>query len=168
MRNAERYYDPTAGIALKNVEMEKRMEYKSGDVIMISRNGKEKAFVTLMGNGYVLTGCALFPSEQNDCVQILCRGKMWANPYRIEFVSLTSGDYDISYVRTAADAELEALKAAIAKAMTLPAVDAAKVETMDESPIEAAENQAKELIEARTEARVYRDMCDRLLEMVMA
>ena len=45
MRNAERYYDPTAGAALTKIEREKRMDWKPGDIVTASRDTAEKKFI---------------------------------------------------------------------------------------------------------------------------
>ena len=45
IRNAERYYDPTAAAALTNIEREKRMDWKPGDIVTVSRDTAEKKFI---------------------------------------------------------------------------------------------------------------------------
>lgn len=179
MRNAERYYDPTVGIALTNIERMERMDWKPGDIITASRDTTEKKFIVLANDGYVLTGAVLLTKEYDTFVPIICGGKMYANPYRLGY--LNPNNYDLSLVRTATDAELTALRSAIARVLSLTTpVEAADIaqgavilpklpeSSFTDDYIEMVENQAKELIEAQTEARVFRNLYEKLLEKMTA
>lgn len=173
MRNAERYYDPTAGIALTNIERMERMEWKPGDIVTASRGITEKKFIVLATDGFVLTGSVLLTREYESCVPVVCGEQMYANPYRLEYIN--PNNYDLSLVRVATDTELTALRAAIAKVLALPEVHEAVLMEQPEPAasytddyIEMVENQAKELIEARTEAKVYRSLYEKLLERMTA
>ena len=48
-RNAERYYDPTAGAAITNIEKGERMNWNIGDIITATRQGNpvEKKLLVL-------------------------------------------------------------------------------------------------------------------------
>lgn len=172
IRNAEQYYDPTAGAALTKIEMKKRMDWKPGDIVTASKDTAEKKFIVLANDGYVLTGTALLTREYYAFVPIICGGKMYANPYRLEYLNMNN--YDLSLVRVATDAELDALRAAIANILQIPTPTETAEEGSTDSIMVTAEeidmmqNQAKELIEARTEAKVYRDLYERLLEKMTA
>lgn len=174
IRNAERYYDPTAAVALTKIEREKRMDWKPGDIVTASRDTAEKKFIVLANDGYVLTGTVLLTREYDAFVPIICGGKMYANPYRLEYLNMNN--YDLSLVRVATDAELDALRAAIANILQIPTPTEAAEEEEDSTDsimvtaeeIDMMQNQAKELIEARTEAKVYRDLYERLLEKMTA
>lgn len=179
MRNAERYYDPTAGAALTNIERTECMEWKPGDIVTASRGVTEKKFIVLANDGYILTGSVLLTREYETCVPVVCGEQMYANPYRIEY--LNPNNYDLSLVRVATDAELTALRSAIARVLSLTTpVEAADIaqgavilpklpeSSFTDEYIEMVENQAKELIEAQTEARVYRSLYEKLLERMTA
>lgn len=174
IRNAEQYYDPTAGGALTKIEREKRMDWKPGDIVTASRDTAEKKFIVLANDGYVLTGTVLLTREYDAFVPIICGGKMYANSYRLEYLNMNN--YDLSLVRVATDAELDALRAAIANILQIPTSTEAAEEEEDSTDsimvtaeeIDMMQNQAKELIEARTEAKVYRDLYERLLEKMTA
>ena len=174
IRNAERYYDPTAAAALTKIEREKRMDWKPGDIVTASRDTAEKKFIVLANDGYVLTGTVLLTREYDAFVPIVCGGKMYANPYRWEYLNMNN--YDLSLVRVATDAELDALRAAIANILQIPTPTETAEEEEDSTDsimvtaeeIDMMQNQAKELIEARTEAKVYRDLYERLLEKMTA
>lgn len=175
MRNAERYYDPTAGAALTNIERTERMEWKPGDIVTASRGITEKKFIVLANDGFVLTGSVLLTREYDSCVPVVCGEKMYANPYRLEY--LNPNNYDLSFVRVATAEELDALRTAIANILlitTLPETAKDKeTEDPDKIMVSAEEmdmiqNQAKELIEARTEAKVFRSLYEKLLERMTA
>lgn len=180
IRNAERYYDPTAAAALTKIEREKRMDWKPGDIVTASRDTAEKKFIVLANDGYVLTGTVLLTREYDSFVPIICGGKMYANPYRLEYLNMNN--YDLSLVRVATDAELDALRAAIANILQIPTLTEEEDEdddddqedestgkiTVSDEYFEMVQNQAKELIEARMEAKVYRDLYERLLEKMTA
>lgn len=160
---------------MTNVEREKRMDWKPGDIVTASRGITEKKFIVLANDGFVLTGSVLLTREYDSCVPVICGDKMYANPYRIEY--LNPNNYDLSLVRVATDSELDALRAAIANILLLPKPTEAAEDEEDEDPdnimvtaeeIDMMQNQAKELIEARTEAKVYRDLYERLLEKMTA
>lgn len=173
IRNAERYYDPTAA-ALTKIEREKRMDWKPGDIVTASRDTAEKKFIVLANDGYVLTGTVLLTREYDSFVPIICGGKMYANPYRLEYLNMNN--YDLSLVRVATDAEMDALRAAIANILQIPTPTETAGEEEDSTDsimvtaeeIDMMQNQANELIEARTEAKVYRDLYERLLEKMTA
>lgn len=178
IRNAERYYDPTAAAALTKIEREKRMDWKPGDIVTASRDTAEKKFIVLANDGYVLTGTVPLTREYDAFVPIICGGKMYANPYRLEYLNMNN--YDLSLVRVATDAEMDALRAAIANILQLPTLteeedddddqedeSTGKITVSDEY-FEMVQNQAKELIEAKTEARVYKGLYEQLLEKMTA
>ena len=77
-RNAERYYDPTAGAALVNVEKGERMDWNVGDIITATRQGSpvEKKLLVLANDGYVLTGLILLTGKcqtaSRSCVERRC------------------------------------------------------------------------------------------------
>ena len=150
------------------------MDWKPGDIVTASRDTAEKKFIVLANDGYVLTGTVLLTREYDACVPIVCGGKMYANPYRLEYLNMNN--YDLSLVRVATDAELDALRAAIANILQIPTPTETAEEEEDSTDsimvtaeeIDMMQNQAKELIEARTEAKVYRDLYERLLEKMTA
>lgn len=162
---------------MTKIEREKRMDWKPGDIVTASRDTAEKKFIVLANDGYVLTGTVLLTREYDAFVPIICGGKMYANPYRLEYLNMNN--YDLSLVRVATDAELDALRAAIANILQIPTLteedddedqedeSTGKITVSDEY-FEMVQNQAKELIEARTEAKVYRDLYERLLEKMTA
>ena len=164
-RNAERYYDPTAGAALTNIEKGERMEYKVGDVISAVRQGSplEKRLIVLANDGYVLMGCVLLAKEMANCVPVMCNVEMYANPYRLEHISF--GTNDIKLIRVATDEELMAVKEAVRTALGFENYHEEQEEEEEDSDLaDLAEAQAKELIEATTRAAVYQELYENLLK----
>lgn len=165
-RNAERYYDPTAGAALVNVEKGERMEYKVGDIISAVRQGGplEKRLIVLANDGYVLTGCILLAKEMANCVPVMCGTQMYANPYRLDPVSF--GTNDIQLVRVATEEELTAAQEAVKTALGFEYSNEDETDREDDISelSDLAEAQAKELIEATTRAAVYKELYENLLK----
>lgn len=165
-RNAERYYDPTAGAALLTVEKGERMEYKVGDVISAVRQGSplEKRLIVLANDGYVLTGCVLLAKEMSNCVPVMCGTQMYANPYRLDHVSF--GTNDIQLVRVATEEELTAAQGAVRSALGFEYSNDDDADHEDDISelSDLAEAQAKELIEATTRAAVYQELYENLLK----
>ncbi len=158
-RDAERYYDPTAGAALINIEKGQRMEYKVGDVISAVRQGSplEKRLIVLANDGYVLTGCILLAKEMANCVPVMCNVEMYANPYRLEHISF--GTNDIKLIRVATDEELMAVKEAVRTALGFEYYHEEQEEEEEDSELaDLAEAQAKELIEANARADIYKEL----------
>lgn len=163
-RNAEKYYDPTAGAALLTVEKGERMEYKVGDVISAVRQGSplEKRLIVLANDGYVLMGCILLAKEMANCVPVMCNVEMYANPYRLEHISF--GTNDIKLIRAATDEELMAVKDAVRTALGFKYYHEEQEEEEDDSELaDLAEAQAKELIEANARADIYKELYENLL-----
>ena len=163
-RNAEKYYDPTAGAALTNIEKGERMEYKVGDIISAVRQGSplEKRLIVLANDGYVLTGCILLAKEMASCIPVTCGGEMYVNPYRMEHISF--GTNDIKLIRVATDEELTAVKEAVRTALGFDYHEEQEEEEEDSELADLAEAQAKELIEATTRAAVYQELYENLLK----
>lgn len=163
-RNAERYYDPIAGAALVNVEKGERMNWKVGDIITATRQGNpvEKKLLVLANDGYVLTGLILFAREMSNCIPVMCGTQMYANPYRLDHVSLRTNDIQLN--RTASDEELTAAQDAVRKAFGFEYDHAEQEEDEGSELADLAEAQAKELIEAPTRAAVYQELYENLLK----
>lgn len=160
-RNAERYYDPTAGAALVNVEKGERMDWKVGDVVTATRQGStvENRFIILANDGYTFTGCVLLPKELPNCVPVMCGTRMYANPYKINYISFSSND--ITLVRVATYEELTAVQNSVRVAFGFECDQADKDEDSDLADL--AEAQAKELIEANARADIYKELYENLL-----
>ena len=162
-RNAERYYDPTAGAAITNIEKGERMNWNIGDIITATRQGNpaEKKLLVLANDGYVLTGLILFAREVSNCIPVMCGTQMYANPYRLDHVSLRTNDIQLN--RTASDEELTAAQDAVRKAFGFEYDHAEQEDDEDSELADLAEAQAKELIEANARADIYKELYENLL-----
>lgn len=147
---------------MTNIERTERMDWNVGDIITATRQGSsvEKKLLVLANDGYVLTGLILFAREMSNCIPVMCGTQMYANPYRLDHVSLRTNDIQLN--RTASDEELTAAQDAVRKAFGFE-YDHAEQED-DEDDSELAEAQAEELIEATTRAAVYQELYENLLE----
>lgn len=165
-RNAEKYYDPTAGAALLTVEKGERMDYKVGDVVSATRQGspQEKRFIVLANDGYVLTGCILLAKEMPNCIPVMCTVPMFANPYRMEYISM--GANDVKLIRQATGEELTAVQDAVRTALGFGECheEDADREVYINELSDFSEAQAKELIEANARAAIYQGLYENLLE----
>lgn len=162
-RNAERYYDPTAGAALVNVEKGERMDWNVGDIITATRQGSpvEKKLLVLANDGYVLTGLVLLTREMANCVPVMCGTQMYANPYRLDHVSFNTND--IQLVRVATVEEMTAAQEAVRTALGFDCREEQEDEEEDSELADLAEAQAKELIEATARADIYKELYENLL-----
>ena len=163
-RNAEKYYDPTAGAAITNIEKGERMNWNIGDIITATRQGNpvEKELLVLANDGYVLTGLILLTREMSNCVPVMCGTQMYANPYRLDHVSF--GTNDIQLVRVATEEELTAAQEAVRTALGFEYYHEEQEEEEEDSELaELAEAQAKELIEANARADIYKELYENLL-----
>ena len=162
-RNAEKYYDPTAGAALTNIEKGERMNWNIGDIITATRQGNpvEKKLLVLANDGYVLTGLILLTREMSNCIPVMCGTQMYANPYRLDHVSLRTNDIQLN--RTASDEELTAAQDAVRKAFGFEYDHAEQEDDEDSELADLAEAQAKELIEANARADIYKELYENLL-----
>ena len=162
-RNAERYYDPTAGAAITNIEKGERMNWNIGDIITATRQGNpvEKKLLVLANDGYVLTGLILLTREMSNCIPVMCGTQMYANPYRLDHVSLRTNDIQLN--RTASDEELTAAQDAVRKAFGFEYDHAEQEDDEDSELADLAEAQAKELIEANARADIYKELYENLL-----
>ena len=164
-RNAEKYYDPTAGAAITNIEKGERMNWNIGDIITATRQGNpvEKKLLVLANDGYVLTGMILLSREMSNCIPVMCGTQMYANPYRLDHVSF--GTNDIQLVRVATEEELTAAQEAVKTALGFEYSNDDDADHEDDISelSDLAEAQAKELIEATTRAAVYQSLYENLL-----
>ena len=165
-RNAEKYYDPTAGAAITNIEKGERMNWNIGDIITATRQGNpvEKKLLVLANDGYVLTGMILLSREMSNCIPVMCGTQMYANPYRLDHVSF--GTNDIQLVRVATEEELTAAQEAVKTALGFEYSNDDDADHEDDISelSDLAEAQAKELIEATTRAAVYQELYENLLK----
>ena len=162
--NAERYYDPTAGAALNEVEKGENMGWEVGDIVSASREGSpvEKKFLVMANDGYVLTVLELLSWEMGGCVPVVCTETMFVNPYRLTYVSLSSNT--VQRVKTATAEELARVRLALRKVFGFGVVDPeAEEPEEDDGLTELLDEQAKQLIEANARADVFKGLYEELL-----
>lgn len=174
--NGERYHDPTAGVAMSAAEKERKMDVKAGEVITFTRANsafEDVPFAILGVTGPVLTGVRLFDTPVGDAVEIICRGKMYAQPEKLEWVNCLRAD--ICFVRTMKAEEYAAIREAVARSLSLDTpAQVEYVEPEDEDAddihveaIRIAEETAHAVIRERARAEVYKEMYETLLQKVI-
>ena len=144
-RNAEQYYDPTAGAALQEWERSRKMEIKPGDVLRVVKQGttfpQEVPFAVLGGAGAVVTGLRLYDTDKGGSVPIVCGVQLYAHPYQLEWFN--SRKAEVSYVRTMTESEYSAMREAVADVLGL-SKPAPVVVRMEETPPETVDDIATE------------------------
>lgn len=174
IRNSEGYYDPTAGTAMMNVQREKNMDIKAGDVIKISRVGvyDDRAFAVLAVTGQIFTMIRLQDSAYPKSVPVLCGSQMYAQPEKLEWTNGTRSD--ISYVRTMTEQEQTDVREAVLNLLDLYLYDREPVvtvrtdgtgeaESINADALRLAEETAQELIREKARADTYKEMYEALL-----
>lgn len=98
IRNAEGYYDPTAGTALEKVRREREiMDIKAYDIIKTTRsNGRDKRFFILAITGIVATGLELRDSYMPGAISVICGAQVYAHPEKVEYIFLNAASWSIS------------------------------------------------------------------------
>ena len=188
IRNAEQYYDPTAGAALKEWERSRKMQIKPGDVVRFTKQGAtltDIPFAVLGVTGAVCTGVRLYDTRVPGSVPIVCGAQLYAQPDKLEwFNSLRA---DVEYARTMSETEYSTLRAAVADTLGLskpaPVVvrmeetppetvddivpeddeDGAEVAEINAEAIKRAEELAQEVIKERTRADIFEGLYHDLL-----
>ncbi len=180
IRNAEKYYDPTAGAALSSVERWEKMNIKPGDVIRITKPGTatvDASFAVMGVNGNIYTGVRLYDTEVNGSVPVICGAQLYAQCEKLEWFNAFK--VDVSFARTMGEKEYNMMREAVSKALCLdePVPVYEMVQTETEGPgnpeyhaesinaeaLQIAEDMTKDLIRARAEADIYRGLYEDLL-----
>lgn len=158
--NAERYHDPTAGAALQKIERDRMMEIKAGDVIKVNKTA-DRFYVVIGVTGAVYTCVLLWEAPNDHCVPVVCRGEMYANPEKIEWVN--SYRQDVEFVRTLSETERAELRKAVNDVVGefLERDDSA--EEINRDALDLADEQAQELIRANARADIYKELYESLL-----
>lgn len=189
-RNAEQYYDPTAGAALKEWERSRKMEIKPGDIVRLTKQGMAKTqdvpFAVLAINGPIFTGVRLYDNAVAGGVPIVCGAMLYARPEKVEWFNSWKADAD--YARTMSETEYSELRKAVAVALGLDKPAPVVVRTEETPPetvddiapeddedggtevaeinaeaIKRAEELAQEVIKERTRADIFEGLYHDLL-----
>lgn len=170
LRNGSGYVDWTAYQALKAYQKgDERMEYKRGDIFEYEmQNGKgiKNALIVSanfrLNNGY-LSIIVLTDEEKDEAysVPIVCGGMMYAD---CGMVSFGMKNRIGNYIRTATDAEMKQIDEGIAKCL---GIEQKEVEKVVKVPVQDSKNTSEELVTAKAEAKIFKDLYEKLLAKVM-
>lgn len=170
-RNGSGYADPTVYKALQNYQKgEQNMEFKRGEIFQYKIGCDYKPALVVSAdyraNDNILNIIVLDDEERRDSVQIVCRGIMYAD---CSFISYGYANSFGSFIRMATEEEMEAIDAGIAKSLGIEQKIVEKVmkvpvKEVVEIPVEAS---SAELASAKTEASIYKNLYEQLLEKMM-
>lgn len=120
-RNGSGYYDPTAYKAIKSIEGIKDIMFRKGEIFEIDINGEIKSALVVSSNERAydrwLNIIILIDERKGkDTVRIICKGQMYADCGRIQFMpSERLGNF----IKSITDDELNDLNDALAKSLGL-------------------------------------------------
>jgi hypothetical protein len=176
LRNGSGYVDPTAYKAIKKYQEGEEMEYKRGDIVWYETyGGKFKQALIVSGdyrrnNMYQSIICLTEEPKTEDSVPIVCGGMMYVDCGMVSFAPL---DRINDYIRTASAEEMAQVDAILAKnlgieqkKLELPDGKVAKTQADTVAIVETKLNYAKaneELMQAKAEAGIYKDLYEKLL-----
>lgn len=168
IRNQSGYYDGTAGKAILNVEKEKKMSDKTGEVWkMQASDGVEYSVIILKDHGAIVSALRLKDERAvNDDLEIVAGAKMYADCRKVYFLrhnALTE------FVRALSEAELQDIKTKVAAALDLLSA-AAGVEKKPAERMDAKEGDSgtsQRLVEVTAQLEVYQKLYNELLARVV-
>lgn len=170
LRNGSGYVDPTAYKAIKKYQEGEEMEYKRGDIVWYEAyGGKFKQALIVSGdyrrnNMYQSIICLTEEPKTEDSVPIVCGGMMYVDCGMVSFAPL---DRINDYIRTASAEEMAQVDAILAKNLGIEQKTVEKVVDARAGTISKLVETSEELMQAKAEAGIYKDLYEKLLAKVM-
>ena len=181
LRNGSGYVDFTAYSAIKNIERENgKMEYKRGEIFEYIVNGYEKRKALVVSanfrstSRYISVIVLADEIKGENMVPVVCGGQMYAD---CGMVCFCTNERLGNYLRSASAMEMEQVDEGIARCLGIEQKTITEtVEKVVEvpAPVATAEQETpvefffEELIQAKAEANVYKNLYEQLLAKVMA
>lgn len=173
-RNGSGYYDPTAFEAMKNIiKKVKVYKMKHGEIWEIQQNnGEFKNVIVLASHNDIAQVLHISKYGGDNSIEVNCQGISFTDPRKIQYAF---NDNFTNYIRTLKDEEFEAIMDAVAEGLGLVTSYEKAVEPVQEEwhPIPEVlerlpfDGESEELIKAKTERDVYKDLYENLLADVM-
>lgn len=168
IRNQSGYYDETAGKEILNIEREKKMNNKTGEIWKTqATDGTEYSVVILKDHGAIVSALRLRDERAvNDDIEIVAGAKMYADCRKVHFLRYSALT---GFVRTLSDAELRDIRIKVTDALDLG--DAA--ESVEKKPAEKVEirgengGASQRLVEVTAQLEIYQKLYNELLERVV-
>ena len=161
--------DPTAYKAIMEVDdMELLSEYKRGEIYEFDPDNsiRKESYALVISADFrckerVISVIILSDNTRsiND-VLINCRGVKYAAPSGVQY---TFSDKIGNFVRSATREEMDEVDKQISRYLGLNHCNDVVTEVKNEDPVSSSPMDHTAMIEAITEARVYKQLCDRLL-----
>lgn len=167
LRNGEGYVDYTAYQAISKADKETdNMEIYAGDIMIAPhlKTGGDREYIVLAVHDRIATVLMLNTDEELPCS---CKGSTmkYYHPGYLQYIFL---NIFTGFVRTLTDSEFTEVKQNVADALS---IDCIVKEVVKEVPVEVIKEvqvgSNAELMEAKAESKVYKDMYERLLARVM-
>lgn len=172
-RNGSGYADPTAYKALSNIERDGKMDFNRGEIFEYEEVNKGKYRKALIlsadfrANDRIQSIILLNEEPKGDHpVPIVCEGMMYAD---CSMVSFARNDRLGRFCRKATQEEMDRIDEGVAKCLGIEeTVQTHKYYYPGEPvPQEPIHDNAEELVTAKAEAKVYKDLYENLLAKVM-
>lgn len=165
--NGSKVKDPTACKAIMEAE---KMKYMRGEIYEAESKAGGNMYVLVVsadfrGGDEMLSIIKLLTDQKGpDDVAISCHGIRYASPRAVQYIFRPS---ILNFVRMATEEEMNAVNVQIARYLGLDMPKEIVKEKAIEKPAEVAEDHGvrEELIEAKTEAKIYKDLYERLIAM---
>ena len=172
-RNGSGYADPTAYKAFMNIERDEKMEFKRGEIYEYAVKDETKKALVISADfrkkDYFLSVIVLTDEPKGSvCVPITTGGGiMYADCGMVGFAQY---DRFGCYLRTVQQAEMDQVDEGVAKCLGLEQkVVKELIAEVTPPPVmlKAEEESSEELATAKAEAKIYKDLYERLLAKVM-
>lgn len=168
-RNNSGYYDPTAFEAIKNVIKNERktskMKMKKGEIWEVQAgSGQFKNVVILNANNDLAQVIPINGHGNEYCIEINCQGISFADPRKIQHIF---SDKFVNYIRTLKDDEYNIIMDAVAEILGIKTSYEEAVEPLHLLPETLENDNSEELIKAKAERDVFKNLYEKLLADVM-
>lgn len=182
-KNGSGYSDPTAYKAFMNIEKERdeKMDFKRGEIFEVEMNNSiynKKALVVSAdfrsGESYLNVILLTDEPKGNINVPIICEGKMYADCGMVSFIT---SNRLLRFIRKAREEEMAKIDEGVAKCLGIE-IEPVYMDSNEE--IERLQHELRkcnniipvcdnteELAAAKAEAKIYKDLYERLLAKVM-
>ena len=166
LKNGEGYDDYTAYKAIIKAEKEKKMEIYEGDIFIGINNktGQEREYLIVKVHDKFST-VLMLTTDESLRYSVMCNGMRYYHPGYIQYIF---NDNLTEFVRSLKNKEFEEVKKNIAETL---GISIEPVEVIKEVPVEVIKevqpSNREALSAAVTEAKIYKELYEKLFEKVV-